>query len=275
MEVKMDASTKTGLWRTLGIVIMLFLVGTYSISSCNEPKPKEPASSVVSPSGGSPPVTAPAPTTPITQDEGPLLDDQWRERKVLNDADGLRPLLDAYWSQELLRIYNIEFISPAKLEFYRSNGNPPCGSQSLPGIRNAYWCGVPGDYKVAFDLDWFKSLLVGHPGGASTFYILGHEWGHAVQTAWMENFPGNDKWDPPRMRELNADCLSGVFLHDMIKAKKIIMEEDDAQAILDTIFSDGMGGPWLSPGDHGSKAARQTAFEDGWTLGTDSCRVRY
>jgi predicted metalloprotease len=195
-----------------------------------------------------------------------------RERKVLRDASALQPTLNQFWTQELDRLYHIPFRSVVRLEYYNGDRDVPCGGryQSLP--NNAFYCPVPGDEHIAFDMNWFQNYLEKSPGGVTTFLILAHEWGHAVQSTWLEN-NGADVWNPEYRRELNADCLAGAFLSWAISNHQIIMEDGDWEGVWDWLYASG--GPWLSPTDHGTREQRLAAFTDGYQQGTNDCRVRY
>jgi predicted metalloprotease len=197
-----------------------------------------------------------------------------RETKVLDDATALGPLLNDFWTAELENVYGLQFDPPDRVEYYRGSENSACGGEPRPRPRNAYYCRPDTDEYVAFDLDWFQEYLADHPGGATTFLILAHEWGHAVQDTWIEQQPGKDSWDPAYTQELNADCLAGVFLAASIKKGTIVEDEGDAEDIFGWLYEGGTA-PWLSRGDHGTADERQTAFAHGYTKGTDYCRTNY
>lgn len=200
-------------------------------------------------------------------------DRQQREEKVLADANGLETLLDSFWTNELSRLYGITFDPPDRFEYYRGTGNNPCGPKGQPIPNNAYYCPVDADEYVAFDIDWFQNYLIEHPGGATTFLILAHEWGHAVQDSWLES-GGPDQWEPAYRKELNADCLAGVFITRQIQDGSIEEEAGDAGTIWRWLYESG-GGAWFDPSDHGTSAQRQVAFADGIEKGTDACRTEY
>jgi predicted metalloprotease len=197
-----------------------------------------------------------------------------REAKVQADVNGLAPLLDRFWTAELKRLYGMKFDPPAHLYFYRSTGWDPCGTSTSSKTDNAFFCPVEVDEKVEYDLNWLQGYLVDRPGGATTFLVLAHEWGHAVQDAWVEG-SGGDVWDPAYTQELNADCLAGVFIARSVADGTIIEETGDANAIYSWLFAGGSVDGWLNPGDHGSPQQRQTAFADGYIRGTDYCRQSY
>ncbi len=199
-------------------------------------------------------------------------DAQKREAKVMQDAAWLRNALNTFWVGELKRLYNIDFEPVVRLHYYRGDGVAPCGGLQQPMPKNAFFCGASRDEHIAFDSDWFENFLVRWPGGATTFLILAHEWGHAVQHAWLKN-NGGDVWNPAYRKELNADCLAGAFLAWAYRNGHIKEDSDDADALWNWLYSSGS--PWLDPKTHGSHEQRVTAFQDGMTTGIHDCRVRY
>jgi len=207
------------------------------------------------------PLSTDAPTAPQTD----------KEARVLEDADALRGLLDEFWTAELAQS-GLGYDAPDRYEYYRTTGNSACGGKEADALpQNAYYCPVEGDEYIAFDIDWLTGYLDAHPGNATTFLILAHEWGHAVQDAWTEQQPGLDVWNPGYLQELNADCLAGVFLADAFARGTVIEEEGDAVAIYGWLY-DGGSGEWFDPGDHGSPEQRQEAFDLGFNQGTAYCR---
>jgi predicted metalloprotease len=192
--------------------------------------------------------------------------------RVLADADALQPILDDFWTRELAAD-DLDFDAPDRFEFYSGDSNSPCGDDAVPGAQNAYYCPADGDEYVAFDIDWLASYIDAHPGDATTFLVLAHEWGHAVQDTWEEQQPGVDTWTGPA-QELNADCLAGVFWEGASREGSITEEEGDADAVY-TFLADGGSGTWMDPGDHGTSEQRQLAFSDGYGYGLDYCRTNY
>lgn len=226
-------------------------------------------------------VTTRAPTTRTTvrttgttgePNRGPGMTAEQREAKVYQDSGALHTLLDNFWSLELRKLYGLQFDPPDRFEWYRGSRNSPCGRSNRALPNNAYYCEVDGDEYVAFDLTWLAGYLERFPGGATTFLVIAHEWGHAVQDTWLES-GGRDVWQPAYRKELNADCLAGVFLGYAIRTGQVIEQVGDADAIWSWLYSEG--GPWLNPTDHGTREQRIAAFTDGLSQGTNDCRVRY
>jgi hypothetical protein len=227
-------------------------------------KAAEPTGAPKAPSGMSPVSLAVPGTIPATEPDP--------YERVLADADALQPILDDFWTREL-SAEGLDFDAPDRFEFYSGDTNSACGDDYVPGVENAYYCPVEGDEYVAFDIDWLTSYLDAHPGDATTFLVLAHEWGHAVQDSWVEQEPGADTWVGPA-QELNADCLAGVFWDNGVREGSIIEEDGDADAVF-TWLADGGSGTWMDPGDHGTAEQRQIAFSDGYTNGVDYCRTNY
>lgn len=193
--------------------------------------------------------------------------------RVLSDAAAVQPLLDDFWTQELAYTYGLDFDTPDRFEYYLGEEFTTCGGEDAGGAENAYYCFVDDDEHVAFDAGWLATYLDEDPGDATTFLVLAHEWGHAVQDTWIEQEPDADHWAGPA-QELNADCLAGVFWDDAIREGTLIEEEGDAEAVFGFLYDAGSG-TWMDPGDHGSPEQRQVAFADGFEFGTDYCRVNY
>ncbi len=219
------------------------------------------------------PDTAGSPTiAPPAQD---LANKSAREQRVLDDAAALEPLLNQFWADELTSVYQMSFDPPDAFRFYRGDNADQCDPGSTRSMaNNAFYCSLENKEMVEFDLDWLQSYLVDYPDDATTFLILAHEWGHAVQDSWTEQQPGKDSWIPTYKKELSADCLAGVFLQREIADGTITEDAGDADAIWNWLFTTGSGG-WLNPGDHGTSEQRQRAFSDGYLHGTDYCRVNY
>ncbi|MEZ5078860.1 MAG: hypothetical protein R2725_15630 [Solirubrobacterales bacterium] len=196
-----------------------------------------------------------------------------REAKVYEDAAAVGALLNEFWSEELQALYGIEFDPPDRFEYYYGEEPTSCGGWPEPLPENAYYCPAAGDEHVAFDMDWFQRYLEASPGGPTTFLVLAHEWGHAVQHSWELAEPGIDVWQPPG-QELDADCLAGVFLSRSIDAGTIVEEAGDAEAIFDWLY-EAADSPWVVGPSHGTHEQRQAAFVDGVEQGTAYCRQIY
>jgi uncharacterized protein len=236
--------------------------------TATQPAPTQSSTEKAAPpkASGMTPVSLAKPGTVPSTQEDPY-------ERVLSDADALQPILDDFWTRELADTYGLSFDTPDRFEYYVGEDNSTCGPDYVPGTDNAYYCNVDGDEYVAFDVDWLASYLDAHPGDATTFLVVAHEWGHAVQDTWEEQDPGTDTWVGPA-RELNADCLAGVFWDNGVRDGSIVEEDGDADAVYGWL-ADGGSGTWMDPGDHGTAEQRQAAFSDGYVYGVDYCRQNY
>ncbi|MCK9250434.1 MAG: neutral zinc metallopeptidase [Solirubrobacteraceae bacterium] len=195
-----------------------------------------------------------------------------REKKVLEDAGYVARLLNEYWTAELQRTWGVTFDVPGTFEAYRGpTSGMTCGGPIPPEqtASNAFYCSADDEERVAFDLDWFQGYLADYPGGATTFLILAHEWGHAVQDTWDEQ--GIDPGANDYRDEIQADCLAGVFLHASLRSGALIEEPDDAPAVLSWLYSAGSS-QWLDPRSHGTRQQRQAAFILGYNGTAKACQ---
>lgn len=249
-------------FRVVTIAALVTLASVFA--SCGEGEESTDPGPITEPDISEQPESS-EPEVPQTRTQGE------REAKVVDDASILVDLLNEFWTNEL-KSAGLTFDPPDKFEYYRGPGGPQCSTQPFATQRNAYYCNNNANEFVAFDMDWFQEYLIRHPGGATTFLILAHEWGHAVQDTWLES-GGTDIWEPAYRRELNADCLAGVFIAAGLRSGQIIEETGDSDAIFNWLAEEG--GPWLDPGTHGTNVERTAAFEDGLQTGTNNCREKY
>jgi len=194
--------------------------------------------------------------------------------RVLEDAAVAQGLLNEFWTQKLAPLYGLAFDTPDRLVAYRGSNNPLCGGVYWNKAENAYYCDSDNEEYVAFDLNLFTSLLERFPGDATTFSILAHEWGHAVQDTWTEQQPGVDKWSPDYNFELQADCLAGVFLMNALTRETLVAEKSDIEAIFIEKW-ESIPGPLHATSDHGTRQQRVEALYAGLTQDTHYCRVTY
>jgi predicted metalloprotease len=192
--------------------------------------------------------------------------------KVRRDVAGLTPVLNEFWERQMQSLYGVQWRRPSVVREYDEGNEVEC-ARSLLAENNAWYC--PADHSVSYDISWFSGYVERHPGGATTFLILAHEFGHAAQELWVRS-GGGDSWNPPYRKEIGADCLAGAFLIDAINNGSITEEEGDAEAIFGWLYETGSEpSPWLAPGTHGTKEQRQQAFVDGLQQGVDYCRKTY
>ncbi|MGE4425558.1 MAG: neutral zinc metallopeptidase [Solirubrobacteraceae bacterium] len=280
----------------LALVVAVTLAATLAVTGCGGDDPVTATTAGTSTQGGPGATSGSTDRQPFKRELGPtlcavapglcggdkvstppsVLDDpqqrEQREQKVLEDAGYVARLLNEYWTAELQRVYGVPFGVPGRFEAYRgATAGMTCGGPIPPEqtASNAFYCSHDADERVAFDLDWFQGYLADYPGGATTFLILAHEWGHAVQDTWDEQ--GIDPGSGDYRDEIQADCLAGVFLHASLRSGALVEKPEDAPAVLGWLYSAGSS-QWLDPRSHGTRQQRQAAFLLGFNGTTQACQ---
>ncbi len=125
--------------------------------------------------------------------------------------------LDQAWGEHLTAA-GLEFEPPNRVYWY-SSGQSPCGTYPVEGLSAFYCHANKGLYLGVEDI----VAGSGHSDRTAAYtFLLGHEYGHHVQgetgilSQYQEMRSGSngeesrDEWS--RRSELQANCLSGVFL---------------------------------------------------------------
>jgi predicted metalloprotease len=176
--------------------------------------------------------------------------------EVASDIQTAVLVTDAFWAQNMQG-----YTSPTVVGLYDGTrpGAPTCGAETL-GPQNAYYC-RPGDY-VAWDV-----TLMGRAfelGDAFLYYVVAHEWGHAVQarlSAEHQSIAG----------ELQADCLAGGALYGAAAAGLLVFEQGDEKEIVNGLTNVADEFAWGDPSHHGNAFQRIEAFNKGRTGGVTAC----
>ncbi|MFE3447584.1 neutral zinc metallopeptidase [Nonomuraea sp. NPDC059194] len=145
---------------------------------------------------------------------------------------------------------------------YRGEDGPSCGGEpSTP--ENAFYC--PDGHFIAYDRDWLDSFWE-KLGDGSTYLIILHEIGHAVQAQQGTEFRLNVE------RELQADCYAGAALAGLVKANVLNPEEGDDTELMANLEAAGdPSDDWFRPDAHGTAQQRQRAFTNGYANGVGAC----
>lgn len=178
------------------------------------------------------------------------------------DIAGAQKLAEEYWADRF-RESGITFEPVARLIPYERDGEVRCGSQSL-GRNNAAYCSA-GDF-IAYDVNWafaaFRQI-----GDAFIFYLLGHEYAHAVQLRLgiRKRFT--------IQQELQADCMAGAYIGDMERAGRLDLQDDDTDELARGLeaVGDDPGQPWFAEGAHGTARQRTQAFVNGYEDSLEPC----
>lgn len=205
---------------------------------------------------------APAPierrTTPAGED--PDGTDTPEEFKA--DVGDAKRVAEAYWKAEF-ESSGLDFQPVAQLIAYEREGDVECGGQAL-GLNNAAYCSA-GDF-IAYDVNWafaaFRQI-----GDAFIFYLLGHEYAHAIQRRLSVQKEFTIEL------ELQADCMAGAYIGDTERKGTLKLDDgdlDELAAGLDAV-GDEPGQPWFAEGAHGSPRQRTRSFDSGYRRSLDPC----
>jgi len=178
------------------------------------------------------------------------------------DIGDAQRVAEAYWKAEF-EASDLDFQPVAKLIAYEREGDVECGGQAL-GLNNAAYCSA-GDF-IAYDVNWafaaFRQI-----GDAFIFYLLGHEYAHAIQLRL------NIQKQFTIEQELQADCMAGAYIGDTERKGTLKLDDgdlDELAAGLEAV-GDEPGQPWFAEGAHGSAKQRTRAFNNGYKRSLDPC----
>lgn len=175
------------------------------------------------------------------------------------DMQAAQSVAEHYWSQRL----GADFQPVSEIITYERDGEVDCAGQPLPR-NNAVYCSA-GDF-IAYDVNWafaaFQQL-----GDAFVYYLLGHEYAHAVQARL------GIRKEFTIEQELQADCMAGAYIGDQVRAKNLTMDDTDTQELADGLdaVGDDPDQPWFAPGSHGSPQQRFQSFANGYEESLASC----
>ncbi|MBA3531457.1 MAG: neutral zinc metallopeptidase [Ardenticatenales bacterium] len=128
--------------------------------------------------------------------------------------------------------------------------------------ENAGYC--PTLQTIYYDSNFLTHLLQLF-GDFAPIAVLAHEWGHHVQSELGLLHSSSVE------RELQADCLAGVFTNDA--GQRTLLDEGDVEEGANLIFlvGDPEETPWDDPNAHGSGPQRHDAFSRGVEQGMAGC----
>lgn len=177
------------------------------------------------------------------------------------DVAAARQLSEEFWKQKFEAAGRSYQPVRAFIPYEGDNG-PSCGGQpSVP--NNAYYCSA--GHFIAYDEPWMRALW-SEMGDGSTFLIIPHEFGHAVQAQMDNRFQYNIEI------ELQADCYAGGTLSALVQANALTAEPgDDEELLLNLATAGDPTEDWFNPQAHGTAEQRQQAFAEGYRQGVDSC----
>ena len=190
---------------------------------------------------------------------------------------GILGEIDDRWSEEF-KARGQTYTGPKIVLFRNATNGGRCGmAQSAMG---PFYC--PPDRKIFLDTGFFREVETrfrGCSGGACKFtaaYIIAHEAGHHIQNllgiiprvTQQQQAVGKTEANALQVRvELQADCLSGIWVNREAKKRPNFLEAGDIDAALTTASAIG--------DDTLQRQATGRVVPDSFTHGTSAQRVRW
>ena len=214
------------------------------------------------PSGETPDEPSPARSAPSgsVDDDGTMSPEEF-ERDIRTAVK----LAEEYWTGQF-RAAGERFRPIQQVGTYRRDGEISCAGQPVPR-NNAVYCPA-GDF-IAYDVDWAVAAFQ-RIGDAFLYYLLGHEYAHGVQVRLGISYQYTIE------QELQADCMAGAYLGDLVRANRLALDEGDLDEFRAGLFAvgDDPGQPWFAEGAHGTAEQRTDAFANGYKRSLDACGLR-
>lgn len=184
-----------------------------------------------------------------------------RGHSYQGDFADLAQDIDDFWASTFAE-YGVPYTSPAIVTVNRRI-QTACGP--VEPVPNALYC--PGDSTIYLMPDFLSDLERAF-GDYAPMTVLGHEWGHHVQTLLELR-----EKQPPQF-ELQADCLVGVFTRHA-RESNLLDVGDIIEAMNTSEFAgDPISFPEDHPGAHGKSEDRVLALTEGFWLGpVEGCRL--
>ncbi|MFJ4866523.1 neutral zinc metallopeptidase [Streptomyces sp. NPDC088748] len=180
---------------------------------------------------------------------------------IEQDIDAAVSGVDAYWKNHWQEFFTGAYGSPTVYGGYDGAAvEPQCGGRP-PLANNAFYCGGGADF-LAWDTHLMENGYAA--GDVYVYFIIAHEWGHAVQERL-------DVTLRDVALELQADCLAGAELNGAAQDGTISFEEGDANELGQAIKSTADDFPWNKSTDHGDVDQRISHFNAGWQGGISAC----
>jgi predicted metalloprotease len=179
--------------------------------------------------------------------------------------------IQEFWTKNYANYLPGEFEPVDTLASYDSNDpNSPelCGSDMYQAPNAAYCFKLN---TMIWDRGVFLPVAQEYFGDMGVVGVIAHEYGHALQ--WMAGLADLDT--PGLVREQQADCFAGVYLHWVAAGDSprfTLSTGDGLNHVLAGVIyiRDRLeGGPSDDP--HGSALDRVSAFQLGFTGGADQC----
>ncbi|GIF75417.1 neutral zinc metallopeptidase [Asanoa siamensis] len=169
---------------------------------------------------------------------------------------------ESYWTS-VFQQSGERFRAVRRIESYTRDGEIECGGEPVPR-NNAVYCPA-GDF-IAYDVNFAVSAFR-QVGDAFLYYLLGHEYAHAIQARLgIEHRLTID-------HELQADCMAGAYLGDSVRGKALSIADGDLDEFQQGLLAvgDDPSVPWFAPGAHGTAEQRTESFFLGYERSLSAC----
>ena len=197
------------------------------------------------------------PATTGSDEDGAMTAEEFK-----SDIQGAKTSAESYWTdrfeQSGERFRPVRQVVP-----YTRDGEVDCGGEPVPR-NNAVYC-ADGDF-IAYDVN-FAVAAFQQVGDAFLYYLLGHEYAHAIQARLgIEHRLTID-------HELQADCMAGAYLGDSEKTETLTVAKGDLDEFRRGLLAvgDDPSVPWFAPGAHGTAEQRTESFFLGYQKSLAAC----
>lgn len=178
-----------------------------------------------------------------------------------------------YWSKQYGKTFQGTFQPVTRFVSWDSTAAQGNAVQFCRGSTyrevNAAYCTT--DQTIGWDRGSLFPQLVQKFGPMSVVMVLAHEYGHAVQAQARLN----GLFTPNVVREQQADCFAGVFLHSVAAGDSrhfTLNTTDGLNGVLAATIAFRDREPGASEDEHGTAFERVTAVQMGYTGGADACK---
>jgi predicted metalloprotease len=203
-----------------------------------------------------------SPSTEPSEDadsEAPISDEEIDQ--LISDIEAATEVTDDYWQTHWSEYFTGSYTAPEVLGLYDGDDAdvPDCAGEPLLD-NNAHYCS--DGHFVAWDDDLMLRAL--ELGNSWVYFVVAHEWGHAIQAELDPSLHWNS-------RELQADCLAGASLYGAAEDGTLTLPDDFTSQMVDNLDHVADQTPWTGDADHGDAFERIDAFNDGRIGGVTAC----
>jgi predicted metalloprotease len=204
------------------------------------------------------PAPAPAPSS------GEPVDGSMTVEEFERDLAGAVRLAEQYWGERFTESGE-RFEPVRRVLAYSRSGEVTCAQQELPR-NNAVYCPA-GDF-IAYDVNWAVAAFR-QVGDAFLFFLLGHEYAHAVQARLRIQHQFTIQ------SELQADCMAGAYIGDSVQGGQLTLQDGDLDELRDGLIAvgDDPDQPWFDEGSHGTPEQRIESFFNGYNRSHTTCNL--